>query len=273
MTTTEKYIQTGSFRTHYREAGEGDPLILIHGGGPGADSYANWKACMPGFAKHFHVYAYDMVGFGHSDAPDPTEFEYSMQARSQQLIDFIEALGLNVKPVHVIGNSMGGAAVLGSAMQRPELIRNMVLMGSAGLTSELSPVIGKLMHYDFTLEGMRQIATALAYPGFEVSEDMLRYRHALTLDERVKRGTSATQAWVKNNGGLFYPEEQIASVKTRALIFHGKEDKVVPVEKAYRFLELLENSHGYILSKCGHWAMMEQPEVFTRVCIDFLANS
>ncbi|MBV2205696.1 MAG: alpha/beta fold hydrolase [Pseudomonas sp.] len=267
MSFQEKTVRTGSFDTFYLEAGSGQPLVLIHGGGPGADSYGNWRGCLPILAEQFHVYAYDMVGFGRSDAPDPQGFEYSMDARARQLIDFIDALGLS--GVNVIGNSMGGATVLGAAMQRPDLIGNMVLMGSAGLTRELSPVIGKLMHYDFTLDGMRQIATALAYPGYQVSEDMLKYRYELTLQENTRRGTAATQSWVKSNGGLFYEEECIAAVKTRTLVFHGKNDQVVPLGHAYRFLELLENSHGYILPKCGHWAMMEHPEVFSRVCIEF----
>lgn len=273
MVPAHKFVETGSFRTHYREAGRGDPLILVHGGGPGADSYTNWRACTPLFAEHFHVYAYDMVGFGLSDAPDPASFEYSMDARARQLVDFIDALGLQGKKVNIIGNSMGGAAALGAAMLAPGLVGNLVLMGSAGLTTELSPVIGKMLHYDFTLDGMRQVATALAYPGFQISEEMVRYRYESTLDDRVRRGTAATQAWVKNHGGLYYPEEAIASVKTRTLIFHGKEDKVVPVQKAYRFLELMEHSHGYILPRCGHWAMLEHPETFARVCRDFFGDN
>lgn len=271
MIPSKNYVQTGSFRTHYLEAGKGEPLVLIHGGGPGADSYGNWMSCMPMLAQHFHVYAYDMVGFGGSDAPDPETFEYSMDARARQLIDFIEALQLGGK-VSVIGNSMGGAAALGATMMKPDLIKDMVLMGSAGLTTSISPAIAKLVHYDFTLEGMQQVATALAYPGFSISEDMVKYRYEMTQKEGVRRGTAATQAWVKNHGGLWYEESDLAKVQTRTLVFHGKNDPVVPVTTAYRFLELLENSHGYILPKCGHWAMLEHPEVFSRVCIEFLTS-
>ncbi|MGE0113857.1 MAG: alpha/beta fold hydrolase [Steroidobacteraceae bacterium] len=265
-----KSVQTGVFKTQYREAGSGAPLILIHGGGPGADSYGNWKDCFATFANQFHVYAYDMVGFGFSEAPDPASFEYSMDARSQQLIDFIKALGL--RDVNVIGNSMGGATVLGAAMKEPGLIGNMVLMGSAGLTTALSPEVAKLVHYDFTLEGMRGISTALAHPGFKVTEEFVKYRYELTLKDDIRRATAAIQGWVKNHGGLWYDEADIARVKTRTLIFHGKNDKVVPVQTAYKFLDLLENSHGYILPDCGHWAMLEHPRVFTQVCLGFLSD-
>lgn len=270
MQIQENRVQTGVFKTFYREAGSGAPLVLIHGGGPGADSYGNWQHLIPLFARHFHVYAYDLVGFGNTEAPDPAQFVYSMDARSQQLYDFIQALGLGSRGVSAIGNSMGGCTALGMAIRHPDVLRNMVLMGSAGLRMALSPEVGKLMHYDFTLEGMRAIATALAYPGFGISEEMIRYRHALTLREDIKRATAATQAWIKGNGGMFYDEADIARVKTRTLVFHGKEDKVVPVTLSYKFLELLENSHGYIMPKCGHWAMLEHPEYFANICLDFL---
>lgn len=268
MQIQQKTVQTGVFKTFYREAGEGAPLVLIHGGGPGADSHGNWKDLIPLFAQHHRVFAYDLVGFGNTEAPDPATFTYSMDARTQQLQDFIEALALG--PANVIGNSMGGCTVLGLAIRKPELVRNMVLMGSAGLRMQLSPEVGKLMHYDFTLEGMRAIATALAYPGFGISEEMIRYRHELTKREDIMRATAATQAWIKNNGGMFYEEADIARVPTRTLVFHGKNDKVVPVSVAQRFLELIENSHGYIMPKCGHWAMLEHPEYFGRICREFL---
>jgi pimeloyl-ACP methyl ester carboxylesterase len=270
MQIQEKRVRTGPFTTFYREAGAGPPLVLIHGGGPGADSYGNWNDTLPVFARHFQVYAYDMVGFGNSEAPDPERFSYSMDARAQQLYDFIVGIGHAGGKVRLIGNSMGGAAGLGLAMAHPEVVHSMVLMGSAGVPMQLSPEVGKLMHYDFTMQGMRAIATALAYPGFVVPDDIIKYRYDLTMREDIKRGTAATQAWVKANGGPNYPEAEIAKVGTHTLVFHGKNDKVVPLPIAYRMLELLENSHGYILPKCGHWAMLEQPDVFSRVCIEFL---
>ena len=74
--------------------------------------------------------------------------------------------------------------------------------------------------------------------------------------------------WVRENG-LHYPDDAIAAVKTRTLVVNGKEDKVVPIEQAFEFLQLLENSTGYLIPHCRHWAMIEYPELFTKVCLDF----
>ena len=208
----------------------------------------------------------DMVGFGNSDAPSPDDFAYTQDARNQQLIDFIEALDLG--PAHLVGNSMGGATSLGVAMKRPDLVESLVLMGSGGRARTLSADLGPVIHYDFTVEGMRAIIGVLANPGFIPSDEQVEYRFEMSTRPHLVAAYKATMGWVRENG-LHYPEEAIAAVKTRTLVVNGKEDRVVPITQAFEFLTLLENSTGYLIPHCRHWAMIEYPELFTKVCIDF----
>lgn len=260
-------MSTGEFRTHYIEDGSGDPLILLHGGGAGADGRSNWTTCLPHFAKRRRAIAPDLVGFGHTDKPDPSGFTYSQDARNEQIIAFIEALGL--ERVSIVGNSMGGATALGVAMRRPDLVENLVLMGSAGLGGAPSPELGAILNYDFTVEGMRRIIAALANPGFVAGEDQVRYRYEISVQPQTRAAYTATMAWVRENG-LAYPTEEIEKVTTRTLVVHGKDDLVVPLANAYRFLELLRNSTGYVIPNCRHWTMIEYPETFSSVTLDFL---
>ena len=76
------FIRTGGIKTHFIEAGEGDPLILIHGGGPGASGEHNWGNNIESLARHFHVFALDLIGYGLTDKP---AIEYSYQAKIDQL--------------------------------------------------------------------------------------------------------------------------------------------------------------------------------------------
>jgi pimeloyl-ACP methyl ester carboxylesterase len=76
--------------------------------------------------------------------------------------------------------------------------------------------------------------------------------------------------WIKEQGGLHYEESEIAAVKTRTLVFAGKDDLVIPMREAFRFLELMENSRGYFLPNCCHWPMIEYPELFVNLTLDFL---
>src|SRR5437762_1679012 len=126
-----KFINVAGLRTHYLEAGSGPTLILIHGGGSGADAHGNWKSCMPQYAKNFRTIAVDMVGFGKTDKPDPKGFAYSQKNRNEHIAGFVQAVAPG--SVSIIGNSMGGATALGVAMMRPDLVAKLVLMGSAGI--------------------------------------------------------------------------------------------------------------------------------------------
>lgn len=266
----QRFVQTNGYKTHYLKAGSGEPLILIHGGGAGADCLGNWRDCIPLFAQRMAVHAPDMVGFGHSDCPDPANFAYDTDTRVEQMIAFIEALGLG--SAHIVGNSMGGATALGVAMKRPDLVKNLVLMGSAGLNRTLNAALKPVVNYDFTVEGMRRVIEVLANPAYIPSDEQLRYRYELSIKPEVKRAYKAIMGWVKEQGGLHFPEEDIARVKTRTLVFNGKDDLVIPMPEAYRFLELLENSHGYFLPNCRHWAMIEYPQIFTKVTLAFLTG-
>jgi pimeloyl-ACP methyl ester carboxylesterase len=267
-----QFVQTGTVRTAYYVQDEiaGRPVILIHGGGAGAESVSNWQASFPLFAAHGPTYAMDMVGFGNSDAPSPEEFAYTQDARNRQLIDFIEALDLG--PAHLVGNSMGGATSLGVAMHRPDLVESLVLMGSGGRAQHLTADLGPVLNYDFTVEGMRAIIGVLANPGFIPSDEQVEYRFQMSLRPRLRTAYKATMGWVRENG-LHYPDDAIAAVKTRTLVVNGKQDKVVPIDQAYEFLALLENSTGYLIPHCRHWAMIEYPALFARVCCGFFDDT
>jgi 2-hydroxy-6-oxo-6-(2'-aminophenyl)hexa-2,4-dienoate hydrolase len=264
-----KYITANGTKTHYIEAGTGDPVLLLHGGGAGADSYSNWFKTIPQFAERFHVFAIDLLGFGHTDRPDPGSFAYTQDARNEHMVAVIEAL--SVGPVNMVGNSMGGATTIGVAVKRPDLLKKAVLMGAAGIKSgEISPALASIVNYDFTREGMVKVCQALANAAFDIDPDMVAYRLELSLDPATRAAYSATMGWVKQQGGLHYEHDFIRQVKAPCLVVNGKDDKVVPLSNALKFLELIDNSWGYIIPHCGHWAMLEYPEDFASEVTRFL---
>jgi pimeloyl-ACP methyl ester carboxylesterase len=264
-----RFLDVDDINTHYLATGGGSPLVLVHGGGPGADARGNWQDCIPLFADNFEVFAVDMVGFGKTDKPDPDEYAYTKESRSRHLAAFIEALDKG--PVSIIGNSMGGAAALGVSMERPELIRRLVLMGSAGIAvNNPDPAPMKaLAAYDYTLDGMRRMMRVLAGPDYEVDENLASYRHELSLDPATKSAMTAIITDARQ-GGLTYEDDAIRQIKTPTLVVGGKEDQIAIPARNYRFLELLDNSWGFILPHCGHWVMMERPREFAAVTKDFL---
>jgi 2-hydroxy-6-oxo-6-(2'-aminophenyl)hexa-2,4-dienoate hydrolase len=264
------FVDAGGIKTHYFEEGDGAPLILVHGGGAGADSWGNWRQSVPLLARGRRVIAVDMVGFGKTDKPNPAQFEYSQPARNRHLTAFIEAMKL--KKVSLIGNSMGGATSLGVCMNRPELVDKLVLMGSAGLNTEINESIRVILGFTPSRENMTKLIQVLTGPDFKVDPEMVEYRFNLTQQPGMMEAYGATMKWVGQQGGLFYQESEIAKVKHKTLIVGGKEDKIVPPPVALKFFELLENSWIHLIPHTGHWAMMERPAEFTQVTSWFLDN-
>jgi 2-hydroxy-6-oxo-6-(2'-aminophenyl)hexa-2,4-dienoate hydrolase len=262
----ERYADAKGVRTRYLESGSGAAVVLIHGGGAGADSYGNWRSVIPLLARRHRVIAVDMIGFGRTAKP---EGPYSQDRRIDHLTAFIEALDLD-GPAVLVGNSMGGATALGVSVRRPELVRALVLMGSAGLNVEISKELLPIVNYDFTREGMTRLIRALTNDRFEIDEDLVSYRFALAAEADTRRAYAATMGWIKEQGGLFYEEDFIRRVGVPTLVVNGKDDKVVPLASAFRFLQLIDDSWGYIIPHCGHWAMIEHPESFAEATLSFI---
>ncbi|WP_421730087.1 alpha/beta fold hydrolase [Brevundimonas sp.] len=269
MEIQSNFVDAGGVRTHYLEAGQGRPLVLVHGGGAGADSRGNWAETIAHFARDRRVIAPDMIGFGLTDKPDPAVYLYDQPGRTTHLVDFLDALGLS--DVDMVGNSMGGATAIGVALNRPELIRRLVLMGSAGLPipERPSPQLLHNLQYDFTVEGMRRVIAGLTAPGFAPTESLVKYRFDIVDDPASRAALSAINAETRK-GTLNYDEDLLRGIQHPVLVVNGKEDGVSILPRAYRFLELFPNSWGYIVPHCGHWAMIEAPDDFNQAVALFL---
>jgi 2-hydroxy-6-oxo-6-(2'-aminophenyl)hexa-2,4-dienoate hydrolase len=267
MEIQSNFIDANGIRTHYLEAGEGPPLVLVHGGGAGADSWGNWKDCFAHFAPHFRVIAPDMIGFGKTDKPAPTGYVYDQPGRNRHMADFLDAMGLS--QVAIVGNSMGGATTIGVALDRPDLLSSLVLMGSAGLPipPKPSPNLQATLHYDFTRAGMRRVIVGLTAPGYEPDE----YRYQLLENAPARAAIDAINAETRK-GTLNYDEDRLTTITQPVLVVNGKQDGVSILPRAYRFLELLPNSWGYIVPHCGHWAMIERTDDFCGAVLRFLGK-
>lgn len=265
-----KTVDVGGISTRYLEAGDGPPIVLIHGGGAGADCYGNWYGCIPLLAENFHVYAVDMLGFGRNHHPDPDDFAYTQDARVAHLAGFVEAIGQD--RVSLVGNSMGGMTSIGVTVGRPGLVDKLVLMGSAGLNRGVREELRPMQNYDYSREGMATIVGILADDGYVPEDGLIDYRFELATEPATRKAYTATMGWVREQRGLFYEEDFIRQVAVPTLVTGGKNDIVVPLDVATRFLELIDNSWGYFIPHCGHWAMLEHPEDFAAATTRFLLS-
>ena len=273
MTTTTRpevgqSIEANGIRTNYLESGSGtEKVVLIHGSGPGVSAYSNWRLVLPALGEDFHVLAPDMVGFGFSDRP--ADVEYNVQTWADQTVGFMDAMG--IEKAHLVGNSFGGAIALRIATQHPERVDDLVLMGSMGVDFPITEGLDAVWGYEGTIESMRGVLDFFAYSRDLVNEELAQVRFKASTEPGFQESFSSMfpaprQRWVD---AMTSPEDEIRKLPHRALVMHGREDKVIPVENSYKLESLIDNADLAVFSHCGHWSMIERTADFNRLVRDF----
>lgn len=263
-------IDVGGITTNYLEAGSGPPLLLVHGSGPGVTAYANWRLTIGDLARHFRVLAPDMAGFGFSGKP--TAAGYSMAAWVDQLVGFLDALG--IERASLVGNSFGGGLGIRLAAQHPERLDRLVLMGSMGVVFPITEGLDQVWGYTPSFENMRKVLDYFAYSRDLVSDELARIRYRAALAPGVQEAFAAMfpaprQRWVE---AMATPEDRIRAIAHETLIIHGRDDQVIPLSNAYRLLDLIERAELHVFGRCGHWSQIEWAADFNDLLIRFLTR-
>jgi pimeloyl-ACP methyl ester carboxylesterase len=263
------YVDAGGIKTNYLEAGAGSPVVLVHGSGPGVTAYANWRPTIPGLAPHFRVLAPDMAGFGFSDKPSGVG---NMARWVDQLIGFLDAL--SIERASVVGNSFGGGIGIRLAVDHPGRVDRLVLMGSVGISFPITEGLDQVWGYQPSFENMRRILDYFAYSRELVSDELAEVRYRAALAPGVQEAFSALfpaprQRWVE---AMATPEDKIRAIPHETLIIHGREDKVIPLDNAYRLLDLIERSELHVFGRCGHWSQIEWAADFNALLVRFLGR-
>ena len=261
------------YQLHYHEAGEGPALILLHGSGPGVTGWTNFGANLPVFAEHFRTIILDMPGFGGSGSP-----EYDQQyppVAADAVAKFMEGIGLD--SAHLLGNSMGGNVASHVALNYPDRVQRMVMMGPGGLAINVfgpSPNEGTKRLIEFMGDPSRE--RMIAWVETMVSDQ------ALVTDELIDaRMENAMKPGVMDStraifGTFFkFPDptplwSRAHEIKHPTLITWGRDDRMLPFEGALFPFRQMPNADLHVFSNCGHWAQVERKDDFERVVIDYL---
>jgi pimeloyl-ACP methyl ester carboxylesterase len=257
-------------KTNYLEAGTGDPVVLIHGSGPGVTSYANWRLVLPALAENFRVLAPDMVGFGFSERP--ANIEYGVQTWADQVVGLMDTL--EVPKAHLVGNSFGGAIALRVATQHPDRVGKLVLMGSMGVPFPITEGLERVWGYEPSFENMRKVLDVFAYSRDLVNDELAEVRYRSSIQPGFQESFAAMfpaprQRWVE---AMCTPEDEIRRLPHRTLIVHGREDQVIPLQTSLRLMELIDNADLSVFSHCGHWSMIERTKDFNRNVSEFFSG-
>jgi 2-hydroxymuconate-semialdehyde hydrolase len=265
-----KYVDVKGIKTHYHEDGDGEPLLLIHGSGPGVSAWANWRLVFPVLSQHFHLYAPDVVGFGYTERP--RDIQYSVNVWVEHMINFIETM--NLGKVSIIGNSMGGALALHIANRRPDLVKKLILMGSVGIEFPITEELDAVWGYTPSIENMKKIIGILSNdPSMAENDNLVKMRYEASIQEGFQESYSAMfpPPRQRHVNALALTEEQLRAIEVPVLLIHGREDRVIPLEKtSWKLSRIIPNAHLHVFPNCGHWVQIEKTELFIGQVMEFL---
>lgn len=264
----------------YREAGDGPPLVLIHGSGPGVTGWRNFAGNMPALSAHFRTLVLELPGFGVSDDTGL----HPMASAQAALVAFLDGMGL--AKVHLIGNSMGGFVATAFAIDHPERVGRMVTIGGAGM-SLFAPTPGegivRLSEFveDPTRERLIDWLHSMVYDRSLVTEEMIEQRWAQATEpatlasSRLMYGRAALEqmAAASRDPEVVPPWARLRLVRTPTLVTWGRDDRVSPVDMALLPMRLLPRGELHVFPDCGHWVMIEQKTAFEESAIAFLTRT
>jgi 4,5:9,10-diseco-3-hydroxy-5,9,17-trioxoandrosta-1(10),2-diene-4-oate hydrolase len=266
------YLQLGDgLRLHYLDMGEpsAEPVIFLHGSGPGASGWSNFQGNAAAFRDAGHrVLIPDLPGFGFSDKPEDVDYHLDFFVR--HVLGFMEAL--DIASAAFVGNSLGGAIAMGVALEAPERVSALVLMAPGGLEDRerYFEVPAMVLMRDIFSRGIDRrslgefLRSALVHDADTVDEALLDQRwqvYQLQNDQVMK--TMIVPNMSARLGELTCP----------VLALWGAEDRMIPESGFLTLAHGVSDIVAVMVSGCGHWVMAEHPVLFNRTVLDFLSGA
>lgn len=260
---------------HYHRAGRGEPVLLVHGSGPGTTAWSTYASTFDVLARRFCVVAPDMPGWGESS---PMAFD--ARVHLDALIRFMDEIGF--RTAAIVGHSLGGARAMELAATRPERVRKLVLLAS--------PAPGVDLLASSPSEGAKALVAACQDPSTERMTDLLTKichdpRHVTPELVELMRASAASRPQHLANflAGVGRPTHSIFATDNPAaglkqisaptLVVHGRNDRVVAVEAALRLLASIDDSRAFLFNRCGHWPHVERFDEWQQALVRFLDNN
>lgn len=275
---TESMVEVGRRRLFVTEAGAGDPVVLLHGGGPGATGVSNYSRNIDALANRFRVIVPDLPGYGQStkgiDQSDPFgDLAFAIRG----LLD-----ELGIEKAHLVGNSYGGAAALRLALDRPEKVDRLILMGPGGVrTTRALPTRGLNTLFDYyggdgpsRAKLARFIRDYLVYDGAAVPDELIDLRYEASSQPEViadpplrRPSPAALRALLRMD---FTRDRRLPHLRTPTLVIWGADDKVNRPTGGLSLARTMPNCDLYLAARTGHWVQWERPDLFNSLAQDFL---
>ena len=255
----------------YVEQGEGAPLILIHGGGPGASGISNYRRNIGPLAAARRVIVIDLPGYGRSASRPIAAAIY--EGLADAVLGFMDALG--IAKASFIGNSLGGGTTLSLALRFPDRVDRMILLGPGGGYS-LSPhptegLLRMLTFYDGdgpSVEKVDRVLDLLVFDRSTITPDLVQERYQAAIQPNIMANPPLKGRGANPKDDLW--RQPLNELDHRTLILWGRDDRVLSMDNALVFLKAMPNAELHIFPKTGHWVQWERADQFNQLVVNFL---
>jgi pimeloyl-ACP methyl ester carboxylesterase len=277
--STSKFVPTAKGAIHYHEVGSGDPVVFIHGSGPGVSGWANFEGNLPTFSQRYRCLVPDLPGFGRSEAND----EHPLLHGQDAVLRFLDELG--IEKAAIVGNSLGGGVGAKFAAAHPDRISKLVSIGGIGINL-LGPApsegIKLLVAFveDPTRERLVEWMESMVFDPGILTEELIERRLAQATRPEIaaeskKMYSRAGLPLIRqslNGVGASNSIAHLAHIQAPTLLLWGRDDRVSPLDMALVPMRLIPRCELHVFHDCGHWVMIERRAEFERTVLAYLAD-
>lgn len=268
---TAQTVNIDGLAINFHRAGSGaETVVMLHGAGPGASAWGNFRENLPAFAESYDVLLIDTPHFGRSDKPKDhfLDVEYYTEIVSKVLTK------LGIAKAHFIGNSMGGTIALELALTHPEQVGRLVLMGTAGSMPMFTPLptegakhlVGYYQGEGPSRPKLEAFIRSMVFDQSRITEEFLeeRYQASIAPELMVPREV--------NHSRMATLWRDVDRVPHKSLLIYGRDDRVVPWDTGLLLLRLMPRADLHVFSRSGHWTQWERSPEFNAVVQNFLSG-
>ena len=264
----DRWLQTGPGElTHYHGAGEGVPVLFLHGSGSGVSAAANWWLNLPALSEHCRTIAVDLLGFGQTTAPEGTR--YGIKAWVEHVVRILDALG--IEKTWLVGNSLGGWIAFQFAIDHPERLAGIISMGTGG--APRTKALASHARPEVTPAGIRKALLDFVVDPSLVSDELVDARYAAAATEgATERFQAVIAARDADREQLPLDLGVLSGLEIPVLLVHGREDRVIPLDRSLQLAQAIPHADLHVFSQCGHWSQVERAADFNRLVSAYLST-
>jgi 2-hydroxy-6-oxonona-2,4-dienedioate hydrolase len=265
------YVDAGGLRTRTVRAGEGEPLILLHGTSGHLEAFVRNLAVLP---ARFACHAIDMLGHGYTHSSNRP---YRIAGYVDHVLAYLDACG--IERAHFVGESLGGWVAARLAADHPERVRSLILVAPGGTVA--NPAVmeriktstrAAVVSDDIALTRAR--LELLMHDPANVSDELVEIRHAIYHQPEFVANIDHLLALqeLENRRPDLLTEEQMARIKAPTRIVWGAQNPFGDVPEAKRMHDAIPGSELVIYGECGHWPQHEHADRFNAEAVDFFSR-